>query len=392
MHQAFKYRVYPTNRQKYYLLRTFGACRYIYNWGLDQKSSQYALTEKSEGLSALCRRLTKLKSDSETEWLNEIPSVCLQQSLRNLEAAYSKFFRGNSRHPRFHVKRACRGSARYTKPGFKLNDGRLFLAKSPDPFKVVWSRTLPCKPNSCTISITPSGEFYVSFLCDISPKTLPKTTSRVGLDVGITDFVVTSHCEKFKQPESIRRARVKLIKLNRRLSKKKKGSRNREKARIKVARAFEKISNIRHDFLHKLSTSLVYENQVIVMEDLHVKCMLKNSNLSRAISEQGWRDFRIMLTYKSEWYGRQLIICNRFFPSSKTCSSCGKIRGHLPIRLREWVCSCGATHDRDINAAINILAAGTVVSACGEDGRPKVNYFRRGRSSMKQESSSFTGK
>lgn len=390
MHQAFKYRIYPTEEQKSYLLRTMGACRFIYNWGVATKTEQYTLTKKSDGFAGLCKKLTKLKTEKETVWLNECPNICLQQSLKHVETAFTKFFKKQTRYPKFHSKHDNKGSASYTSVGFRIRNGSLSLSRMEGEIEVRWHRELPCDANSCTVSVTPSGKFYASFLCVVEKDPLPKTDSQVGLDVGLTDFVVTSHGEKIKQPKKIKDYRKKLAKAQRNLARKKKGSNNRNKARIKVARAQEKITNARRDFLHNLSTRLVNENQVIGMEDVNTQGLMKNRCLSRRISEQGWREFRSMLEYKSARYGREFHVCDRFFPSSKTCSDCGKVKSKMPLNIREWTCECGSVHDRDVNAAKNILAAISVVSACGADGRPTANYRPR-QSASKQEEEKFSG-
>jgi putative transposase len=244
--------------------------------------------------------------------------------------------------------------------------------------KVVWSRKLSSEPSQCSVSQNAAGQWFASFLCEEEIQKFAPSNKKIGVDLGIETFASTSDGQKFGQPKRIRRLRKKLARLQRQHSRKQKGSKNREKARLKVARLHQHISNVRTDFLHKLSTKLIRENQAIALEDLSVSNMVKNRKLSRCISEQGWREFRTMLEYKAEWYGRELLIVDRFYPSSKTCSCCGK-KKKLSLDERKWTCECGASHDRDINAAKNILAAGQAVPfACGADERPAKNYVLRG--------------
>lgn len=374
--RAYKLRIYPTKEQEPVLKRTIGSCRFIYNWGLNQRRESWVKEQKSITYARGCKALTELKKQPETEWLNKVSSVTLQQSLANLETAYSNFFKKQAKYPKFKKKKNG-GSARFTKSGFRLNSGIFKIGKIKTPIRVVWSRELPSKPSSCTVSQNPSGQWFVSFLCETEIEEYPKTDKRIGIDLGIETFATLSDGKKIKQPDSIRKLRRKLARASREHSRKKLGSRNREKARVKLARAHQKVVNIRKDFLHKLSTKLVHENQVIAIEDLAVADMVKNRSLARCISEQGWRQFRTMLEYKAKWHGRELVVIDRFFPSSKTCSCCGK-QAMLTLKDRIWSCACGVTHDRDINAAKNILAAGMAVSACGVDGRPIGGYALNG--------------
>jgi putative transposase len=359
-HQGFKFRIYPTPEQESILRQTIGACRYVYNWALEQKRESWVTNKKSLSYCATSRELTLKKTSPETPWLNDVSSVALQQTLRNLDTAYVNFFKKRGRFPKFKSKKNG-GSATYLSNSFRLKDEAFYLAKIKTPVKVVWSRKLPSEPSSCNVSQNATGQWFVSFLCETEDKILPRVDKRIGIDVGIESFATTSDGEKFSQPKSIRQARKKLAKLQRRHSKKKLGSKNREKARRKVARCYQRVTDTRKDFLHKLSTRLVRENQTIAVEDLSVASMMKNRHLSRVISEQGWREFRTMLEYKCRWYGRELVTVDRFYPSSKTCSCCGR-KTNLSLSQRQWVCACGASHDRDVNAAKNILAAGQVVS------------------------------
>lgn len=377
-HRAYKFRIYPTLCQEEILRKTVGSCRFVYNWALAQRREAWVTQKKSVSYNATSKGLTELKDSPEKAWLNEVSSVCLQQSLRNLDSSFNNFFKKKSGYPAF-KSRKNGGSARFMDNAFRLDSENLFLAKIKTPLRVVWSRKLPSAPTSCTVSQNAAGQWFASFLCEEEITKLPASNSKIGIDVGIESFATLSDGRTFSQPKKVRRLRKKLARLQRLHARKQKGSKNRERARKKVARVHQHIADVRKDFLHKLSTQLVRENQTIALEDLAVKSMMKNRKLSRCISEQGWREFRTMLEYKCEWYGRELLIVDRFYPSSKTCSCCGA-KASFGLETRQWTCgSCGANHDRDVNAAKNILAAGQAVSACGVDGRPTKNYILRGR-------------
>lgn len=371
-HRAYKFRIYPTPEQEILLRKTVGSCRFVYNWALAARRDSWVNGKKSMGFAKTCKGLTELKDSPEREWLSEVSSVCLQQSLRNLDAAFSNFFQKLARYPSF-KKRRNGGSARYLDNAFRIKEGKLFLAKMDAPVDVRWSRELPSTPSSVTVKVNSSGKWFASFLCEEEIAKLPSSDKAVGIDAGIKTFATLSDGRKVRQPESVKRLRSVIAKAQRAASHKKKGSKNRARANLKVARLYERQVNIRNDFLHKLSTELVRENQAIAIEDLSVVAMMKNTLLARSIGEQGWRVFRQMLTYKCDWYGRELLVVDRFYPSSKTCSACGK-QSALSLGDREWTCQCGAVHDRDVNAAKNILSAGQADKACGVDGRAVGNY------------------
>lgn len=350
----------------------------MYNWALAQRREAWVQEKKSINYAKTCKALTELKDSPEKAWLNEVSSVCLQQSLRNLDAAFVNFFKRRGGYPAF-KSRKNGGSVRFLCNAFRIEDDSLFLAKIKTPLKVVWSRKLSSEPSQCVVSQNAAGQWFASFLCEEEITKLPALNAKVGVDVGIESFATLSDGRTFSQPKKIRRLRKKLARLQRLHSRKQKGSKNRERARKKVARVHQHIADVRKDFLHKLSTQLVRENQAIALEDLAVKNMVRNRKLSRCISEQGWREFRTMLEYKCEWYGRELLIVDRFYPSSKTCSCCGA-KASFGLETRQWTCgSCGANHLRDVNAAKNILACGQRVPACGVNGRPTRNYVLRGR-------------
>lgn len=383
-YRSYKFRIYPTICQEEILRKTIGSCRFVYNWALTRRREDWILNKKSISFNKSCRNLTVLKKDKKTNWLADVSIVCLQQSLSHLDFAFSNFFKKKSGYPSF-KRRKSGGSAKFVGNGFSLKGNELKIAKIKTPIKIQWSSSFSSVPSSVTISQNACGQWFASFLCQEEIAKLPALNSKIGVDVGIESFATLSDGRKFSQPKKIRRLRKKLARLQKRHSRKQKGSKNRERARKKVARVHQHIADVRKDFLHKLSTQLVRENQAIALEDLAVSNMVKNRHLARAISEQGWREFRTMLEYKCEWYGRDLLVVDRFYPSSKTCSCCGA-KASFGLETRQWTCGgCGANHDRDVNAAKNILAAGLVVTDSGVDGRPTKNYVLRGSRQRKSK-------
>jgi len=350
------------------LRRTFGCCRLVYNRALHARSEAWTQGKKSIGYCEQSKMLTSWKKTEELSFLNEVSSVPLQQTLRHLQQAYSNFFANRAKYPRF-KRRRHGGSAEYTRSAFRFRDGQIFLAKMKGPLAIRWSRPLPegADPSSVTVSLDPAGRWHVSILCeDPSIRPLPKTNSAVGVDVGLKNLATLSTGETIPNPRHDNRELRRKKLLSRRLARKQKGSKNREKARLKLARLHVRVADRRRDHLHKLSTRLVHENQVIVVEDLNVRGMVRNRSLARSISDAGWSELVRQLEYKCGWYGRTLVRVDRFYPSSKTCSACGLVRERLDLSTRRWRCEgCGAYHDRDHNAAKNILAAGLAVTACG---------------------------
>ncbi|MET9513605.1 RNA-guided endonuclease TnpB family protein [Streptomyces sp. NPDC002994] len=386
--RAFKFRFHPTNEQAAELSRTFGCVRKVYNLALEARTGARFQRQERVNYNATSAMLTQWKKTEELAFLREVSSVPLQQTLRHLQGAFSNFFEGRAKYPRFKSKKKTRRSAEYTKSAFKYRDGALTLAKMESPLAIVWSRPLPegAEPSTVTVSQDSAGRWFVSMLCeDASVKPLPVLDTAVGIDAGITSLVTLSTGEKVTNPRHERRDRARLAKAQRVVAKKEKGSRNRDKARIKAAKIHARIADRRRDFLHQLTTRLVRENQTIVIEDLTVRNMVKNKNLARAISDAAWTDMRTMLEYKCTWYGRNLVTIDRWFPSTKLCSACGTVREKLPLNVREWTCDCGTTHDRDVNAACNILAAGLAVTACGAGVRPQRESSRTGQPAAKQE-------
>ncbi|MFD5660148.1 RNA-guided endonuclease InsQ/TnpB family protein [Streptomyces hirsutus] len=384
--RAFRYRFHPTDAQAAELSRTFGCVRKVYNLALAARTEAWARQERVNynQTSAL---LTAWKKTEELAYLNEVSSVPLQQCLRHLQMAFTSFFGKRAKYPRFKSKKKSRKSAEYTTSGFRYRNGRLTLAKMTEPLDIVWSRPLPegAQPSTVTVSQDAAGRWFVSLLCeDSTVRPLPVTDTAVGIDVGLDHLLTLSTGEKVTNPRHERRDRACLARAQWELSRKAKGSANREKARRKVARIHARIADRRRDVLHKLTTRLVRENQTLVIEDLAVRNMVRNRNLARAISDAAWSEFRSMLEYKAAWYGRDVVAVDRFFPSSRLCSHCGAMQDRLPLQVRTWTCDCGATHDRDVNAAQNLLAVGLTVSACGAGVRPQ-RRTPGGQSAVKQE-------
>ncbi len=377
--RAYRYRFYPTAEQAQNLARTFGCVRFVYNWALHKRKRAYfdhGIKLYTKDLSAA---ISALKKEEGTSWLREVSSVPLQQALRHLDAAYTNFFEGRAEYPTF-KKKHHEQSATYTANAFTLKGDRLTLAKHKESLSLVWSRPLPdgANPSSVTVSKDKSGRYFVSILVEENIGPLPATEKAVGIDLGIKSLLVTSDGESIANPKHLYRYEKKLARAQRKQAKKKKGSQNRTKARLKVARLHAKIADTRRDMQHKISTRLVRENQVICLEDLHVKGMLGNHCLAKAISDVGWSEFTRQVEYKARWYGRTFVKIDRFYPSSKTCSACGYLLETLTLDVREWACpGCGMCHDRDVNAACNILAAGLVVNACGGSVRPVVARVRQ---------------
>jgi putative transposase len=366
--RGFKYRFYPTAEQESLLGRTIGCCRLVYNRALHERSEAWTAGKKSIGYAAQSAALTAWKKDPELAFLNEVSSVPVQQTLRHLQTAYANFFAKRAKYPSFKRKHSG-GSAEFTRSGFRYSDGKLTLAKMDAPLDIKWSRPLPhgAQPSTVSVSLDAAQRWHVSLLCeDPAIKHLAKLKTAVGIDLGINALATLSTGEKTPNLKHDAREMKRKQRLSRALARKQKGSRNRNKARIKLARLHAKVADRRCDQLHKLSTRLVRENQVIVVEDLNVAGMVRNHCLARVISDAAWRMLLSFLAYKCAWYGRDLVKVDRFYPSSKTCSACGHVVEHLPLDVRNWTCpSCHAEHDRDENAARNILAAGLAVSVCG---------------------------
>jgi putative transposase len=360
---AYRCRAYPDPAQRAVLNRSFGCVRKVWNDTLNARQQRYTTDHTSTSYAQTDRALTAMKKNPAMAFLNEVSSVPLQQTLRHQHQAFTAFFANRARYPRF-KSRFSRQSAHYTRSAFTMRGGVLRLAKTNGPLRFVWSwqdvDVTGLDPTMVVVSREPDGRWYVTFAVDGSaPQPLQATRSAVGIDLGVKDFAVTSDGEKIANPRHAQRKARNLARYQRRLARCQKGSANRVKAKAKVARAHRKVRNARRDFLHRASTRMVRQNDVIVIEDLAVANMVRNRRLARAISDCGWGEFRRQLEYKCQRYGRQLVVIDRWYPSSKTCSACGHLLATLTLGTRHWTCpSCGARHDRDVNAAQNILAAG----------------------------------
>ncbi len=363
----YNFRVYPTPGQQIELAKAFGCARVVFNDGLRLRQQAREAGEKYICDGDLSRRLvTEAKLTPERAWLGEVSAVVLQQALADLNTAYRNFFASITGQrkgrkvapPRFRSRKDNRQAIRFTKNSrFKvLDNGRLRLPKIGD-LAVRWSRTLPSDPSSVAIIKDAAGRYFASFVVQTADEALPPTESEVGIDLGLTHFAVLSDGTKVAAPKFLRRAARKLKRLQQALSRKKKGSANRKKAVVKVARAHARVADTRRDWQHKLSTSIVRDNQAIYVEDLCVTG-LGRTRLAKSVHDAGWASFTAMLEYKAARYGRTFGRVDRFFPSTRLCSDCGRINDKMALNVRSWDCPCGSHHDRDVNAAINVLAAG----------------------------------
>ncbi|MEV6716174.1 transposase [Lentzea sp. NPDC051208] len=397
----YKYRVYPTPPQQESLTRAFGCARVVFNDGLRLRQETHTAGSRYISDGDLSKQvITQAKKTEERAWLGEVSAVVLQQALADLNVAYRNFFASVSGKrkgrkvaaPRFRSRKDNRQAIRFTANArFKvLDNGRLRLPKIGD-VRVAWSRELPAPPSSVTIVRDAAGRFFASFVVDALNEPLPETSSEVGIDLGLTHFAVLSDSTKVTAPQFLRNAARKLRKLQQDLSRKTKGSNRRKKAVAKVARAHAKVTDTRRDWQHKLSTMIIRDNQAVFVEDLCV-AGLARTRLAKSVHDAGWAQFTAMLEYKASRHGRTFGRVDRWFPSTRTCSACGQINGKMPLGLRAWTCPCGAVHDRDVNAAINILAAGRAerLNDRGARVRPAAMPAPRGETVIHPGAAQFT--
>lgn len=379
-HKAFRFRLYPNEKQRRIIENQLGGSRFVWNYFLAYRQAHYANTGVTLSYFDTCKMLTDLKNQPEYSWLYEISNLALKQKLMDLQDAYEKFFDKRAKFPKFKSKRD-RQSCRYSQD-FYIKDGKIRIPKV-GMVKVIAHRELEGKPKSLTVSRMLSGKYYASILCEIEqPEPPPNVGAEVGIDLGLTHFAIASDGTKYANPRYYVKAEKKLRRLQRRLSRRVKGSSGRSKAQRAVARQHETVVNMRQHHHHQLSSRFTRESQAVYIESLTVENMVKHRKLAKHINDAAWSEFVRQLEYKGKWYGCTVVKVGRFAPSSKTCSACGAIKYDLSLRDRTWTCRvCNATHDRDINAAINILNWGREIATAktaesNADGEPKVRPSR----------------
>jgi len=371
IHKSYKFRIEPTSEQIVLLSKHFGACRFVFNKFLHERKEKYLNEKTSLNYYDNARTLTDLKKEEDFDWLKEINSQSLQSAIRNLDSAYKNFFNKKNKFPRFKSK--------YDKQSFKIpqnvliNEGKLVIPKFKEGVKINLHRKIEGEILFATITKSTTGKYYVSITCEVNHKPFDKTGSKVGIDTGIKDLAILSDGKTYENIKVLKSKLKKLKYQQRQLSKKQKGSNSRQKQKIKLSLTHEKITNIRKDYLHKISTEIVKNHDIISVEDLSVKNMMKNHKLSQSLSDVSLGMFYKMLEYKSKWNDKSFVKIDRFFPSSKTCSNCGWIYQDLNLSIREWTCnSCNEHHDRDLNAAKNILKQGiNILSGYGIESDTK---------------------
>lgn len=381
IHKSYKFRIEPTSEQIVLLSKHFGACRFVFNRFLHERKEKYLNEKTSLNYYDNARTLTDLKKEEEFDWLKEINSQSLQSAIRNLDSAYKNFFNKQNQFPRFKSK--------YDRQSFKIpqnvliNDEKLIIPKFKEGVKIKLHRELEGEILFATITKSTTGKYFVSITCEVNYVPFDKTGSKIGVDTGIKDLAILSDGKTYENIKVLKSKLKKLKYQQRQLSKKQKGSNGRQKQKIKLSLTHEKITNIRKDYLHKISTEIVKNHDIISVEDLLVKNMMKNHKLSQSLSDVSLGIFYTMLDYKSKWNNKSFVKIDRFFPSSKTCSNCGWINQGLNLSIREWTCpSCNEHHDRDLNASKNILKQGiNILSGYGIESDIK----------QKQEEASLLG-
>lgn len=377
VHRAYKFRFYPNPEQEENLIRTWGCVRVVYNKALELRKTAWYKHQEKTSYADTSTALTEWKKTDDLSFLREVSSVPLQQALRNLQTAFSNFWSKRAKHPRFKSLKKSRLGLNYTKAGISFRNGEVKLAKHSEPLNIVWSRSVDLSSVlSATVTRDKAGRWFISLLSAETIDRKPVTGKTVGIDLGVKDAVVTSNGDRHNPSDlfDVKKKQALVAKRQKSLSRKAKGSKNRDKARIKLARAHTKLADAKRDWLHKVTTRLVEDFDVICIEDLNVRGMTASAtgkgrtakaSLNRGIISNNFGEFRSMLEYKASWYGKEVIVIDRFFPSSKRCSECGQVNHDLKLSQRFWSCECGTHHDRDINAATNIKAAGLAVLASG---------------------------
>ena len=366
-YKAYKFRLSPTVEQSVLLSKHFGCARFVYNHFLKEKQGHYLLNKKTLNYNTCAGMMVKMKREDNI-WLAEVNSQTLQAALMHLETAYGNFFKKKSKFPKFKSKKSNYDSFHVPQNVKLLKNNKVQIPKFKEGICFIKHRELKGKICSATVSRTPTGKYYISILTEQEPtKHLEKTGKNIGIDLGIKDFAITSEGHRYINPKFLYKFQKQLKRAQQHLNRKQKGSKQRELARKKVARIYEKITNSRNDMQHKVSMSLIRKYDMIALEDLNVKGMVKNHCLAKAISDSSWSSFVTKLTYKAQWYGKQVIKIDRFFPSSKACSDCGHINQNLTLDVRNWTCVCESKHDRDVNASKNILKRALVIQSSGTD-------------------------
>lgn len=381
MKKAFKFRFYPTQEQSEVLERTYGCVRLVYNKALEERTRSWYEDHVSLDYIGTAKLLTEWRNSEELGFLSEVSVVPLQQSLRHLQKAFSSFWKKTAKYPKFKSRKNSTLGLEYSKSGFTIKNGDVFVAKIKSPLNINYSQPIQLE-NVSTITIKKdrADRWFISMLTEAEIEEKCVSGKTIGIDVGAKDALILDDGRKINPSDlfDVKKKDAKIKKRQKRLSKKEKGSRNRAKARLKLARAYAEKKDAQQDWLHKVTTWLVEEFDVICLEDLNIRGMTRKakgkgksakSGLNRSILTHNLSEFRRMVEYKAQWYGKECVAIDRFYPSSKRCSKCGKINQELKLSDRYWTCQCGAKHDRDVNAATNIKAAGLAVLACGDSVR-----------------------
>jgi len=366
IHRAYKFRFYPSEAQKLSLGQAFGCARFVYNHFLAARSAAWKEHQQGSTYAKDCKALTALKQEPDKTWLGDVSNIVLQQSLKHLSQAFQNFFSGRGRYPSFKSKHD-RQAVTLMRHGFRVKDGQLFLARIDGPVQVRWSRALPSAPSQAVVSRDSAGRYFVSFLCEEAVAPLPQVEAVKAIDLGLQSYIVDQHGEKLSPPKFLVKLLDRVKRAAQALSRKVKGSKNRAKARRRLARLHARVGDARQNFTHQLSASLIRENQAVFAEQLNIKGLIR-TRLARSISDAAWGELLRQLAYKASWYGRTFWQAPKNFASSKLCHACGAKNAELTLSQRRWRCVCGVEHDRDTNAARNLLLAGLAATQFGTAG------------------------